>query len=338
MDAAQCADQLQRLEEQWVLYGGTHRTCKDIYERFVHNTAGLSSNEEMVKFVTDLRLTTAELSNQLFKLGALQDDLVRQRMNRVMAVVSFMYVVADATLRAQERTNNLDPPGPSDDMRQAFYNFSTITDSTPDSRKPYQNLLVHLACQAQMKGYRRYGEHVYEPLQTGDGHNTHSWEQVCDIKTFVYKCCRQEFHYDNWVMLTDHPSNARNAIGYLTDCEDYRFPRLTRDRSAFSFTNGIYLAERDQFCPYGSAAAGAVPSGLCCSKHFPHPFPPASSDMPWGDIPTPTFDSVLAAQQFPSEVSRWLLVFMGRLLYDVGQRDNWYVLIRSADGLDLLCL
>jgi hypothetical protein len=45
----------------------------------------------------------------------------------------------------------------------------------------------------------------------------------------------------------------------------------------------------------------------------------------WYEIPTPNFQNILDYQEFPEDVSRWIYVFMGRLLFDLGELDNWQV-------------
>lgn len=330
MDESECLTKLDDLEQTWVSYGTDETntpippTFENIFRKFSHNTEGLLTTSDLIKKLQVLGNEAAELSNRMFALGTLNNNrLVNRRITRLMEVVGYMFVLANSTLRIQQSVENCTEPVSFD---SSFYNFSVMTGvvtGDTDDTKPYQKLIIHLCCQAQLKGYRRYGDHVYQPLITSTGHNTHSWEQVCDIRTFIFESCRRDFHWKEWKLLTDHPSYVKNATAYLTDCEDRQFPRLTKDRSAFSFSNGIYLAGQDAFITYGSAAAQNLPNGLCCAKHFPVDFPLEHVSAAWSDIPTPIFLTILGSQDFNHAVARWLFVFLGRLLYEVGERDNW---------------
>lgn len=319
----ECLAKLDLLEQEWVLYGvDVSPTLENIFSRFMTNTASLQSTSNLIKYFQDLRTTTASLHNRVLELGAYSTiPEMKARMHRVMSVVSFTFVMVQSMIRTQQSIENVSEP---EDMRSSFFSFSSVTGVNDEDMKPYQKLLIHISSQAQLNSYRRYGDNVYRPMTTSEGHITHSWERVCDLREFIFECCRREFFWEQWCLLTDHPSFLRNSLSHLLDMECYQFPRLKRDRSAFSMGNGIYIAETDSFLIYGSPGAGALPPGLCCAKHFEHPFPEefvASGE--WRAIPTPTLDGMLQSQALEPEVQRWLFVLMGRLLYDVGHKDNW---------------
>ena len=322
----ECRALLQRLESSWVSFGDSEcdRTpgFADLFERIVTNVAQASTTNQYQRLVGDVREQVAQLFLRLTQHGALADDqLLSTRMDRVMQVISYAVVIVNGAHRAQQAIDSNSEPV---NIASSFYTFSSMTGLNQDDLNSYQRLLLHLCSQAQMHGYRRYGDAVYEPLITPDGHNTHSWKQVCDIRAFVFRSCQKEFFFNEWLLLTDKTVHCKNAVTYLTECEDYQFPRLQKDRHATSYTNGIYLAERELFAPFNSGLQ--VPSGLCCAKHFDAAFPEAdyvSAAAEWADIPTPALDSILHSQELDNENGRWLYVFLGRLLYEVGELDNW---------------
>lgn len=319
-DAEQCHGLLARLEADWVDYDTVGAPpFKKIYERTVHNIGGLETSDVIV----NIREQTAQLYLRLGQLGVLNtDDLLRRRLTRVLEVIGFTAILINTTHRTQQAVGNNSDTG---DIGGSFYSFSTMTNVMNEDVKTYQRLLLHLFCQAQMHGYRRYGDSVYKPILTEEGHNTHSWARVSDIRSFVYMSCQKEFHFDQWKLLTDHPSYPKHAETYLTGCEDLQFPRLVKNRHAFSFQNGIYLAATDTWAAFGQAGA-VVPGGLCCAKHFDNLAPPEFTGArreDWRDIPTPAFDTMLRCQNLLGEVSDWLLIFIGRLIYEVGEKDNW---------------
>jgi len=45
----------------------------------------------------------------------------------------------------------------------------------------------------------------------------------------------------------------------------------------------------------------------------------------WYNIPTPFLQSIFDYQEFDEDVSRWLYVFIGRLMFNLGELDNWQV-------------
>lgn len=332
-DLQECQRLLTRMEDQWVIFDTPAPDFQQIFERVTANMGEATTTNQYIGVVKKIREQTAQLYLRLNQLGVIKtDDQLRFRTNRLMEVVGFCVVLINTTHRTQQAIEDSSDPT---DIGSTFYSFSSMTDVEGEDVKTYQRLLLHLFCQAQMHGYRRYGDSVYEPILTADNYNTHSWNRVSDIRTFIYMSCQKEFHFNEWRLLTDHPSYPKNAESYLTSCEDSQFPRLVKNRNAFSFPNGIYLTTRDKWVPFGSGASMEIPSGLCCAKHFENPLPPEHAGNPieaWRDIPTPAFDTMLESQELLGEISDWLLVFIGRLLYEVGEMDNWYVRIPCTCG------
>jgi len=326
----ECEELLKQLEDQWTIFGTSNQTAMpsidSILSRTLQNINHASTTNEFRQAIGHVRHQVVELYLRLHGIGVFSSsECLKQRMHRLLQVVGFSAVIINCSHRVQQAIENNSAPT---DLATSFFSFSTMINEDPQDMKTYQRLLVHLCCQAQLHNNRRYGDSVYEPLITSTGYNTHSWNLVCDIKTFVYRSCQKEHHYDEWKLLTDHPSYPRNAIAYLTDCEDHQFPRLVKDRSSFSYSNGIYMAETDTYVSYLSGQSSSIPSGLCCAKHFDQPFPEEYADAAgreWRSIPTPTLNTMLDSQDLTGPVADWMYVFLGRLLYDVGQKDNWWV-------------
>ena len=321
----ECMVRLRQLDQDWVIYQSGTPSFRNLFDRLLHNASGGGmqlTTTDVVNHLQTLREDVANLHNRLFHLGTFAaNQTAKAMMQRLLAVVSYTFIMIKGALRTQQAVTNASD---SCDIASSFYSFSNMTGVRDlEDIKPYQKLLIHICCQAQKDGYRRYNDYVYKPLSTDEGHVTHSWEKVCDIKTYIFNCCRREYNWDQWCLLTEQPSFVKHATTYLTEMEDYQFPRLEKDRHAFSMSNGIYLATEDRFAQYGTPAASAIPSGLCCAKHFPHPFPAEHTSSTWQSIPTPTLDTMLASQELEFEVRRWLYVFLGRLLYEVGEKDNW---------------
>jgi hypothetical protein len=194
----------------------------------------------------------------------------------------------------------------------------------------FQQLLLYLLNCLHHEGYRRCGSDCYKQLYTSDGHNTRAWVPACSIKNFVYAMTRKETKFDQWLNLTECKNGVGSAAEYLSSCVDVQFPELVKKRSVFSFRNGVYDAKRDYFYPY---TEGGVPSDYVACKYFDLDFDSetgsagagAGGDC-WGAIPTPHFQSILDYQGFEDDVSRWMYVMIGRLMYEVNEMDRWQVI------------
>ena len=187
---------------------------------------------------------------------------------------------------------------------------------------PLQKLLLHLLDTAMEKRYRKHAGWVYEPIVV-DGHETHAWRQVCEIKDFVYESAKKEVHWDQWCNLTASGNNARMAVEHLSSSNDYQFPFLHRDRSVFSFRNGVYMAREDTFYRFGS---GEEPlSDRVVAARFFDADLDTQEGVAWRDIPTPNLHHIMHYQRWPEDVCDWMYIMLGRLLYEVNKLDGWQV-------------
>ena len=209
-----------------------------------------------------------------------------------------------------------------------------------EDNTPFQNLLLYLLNQAYAKNYRKHLGFCYEAIHRG-GYNTHAWKNVCTVQEFVYDVTNKEMHFDQWKNLTHGRDNARAAAEYLSKCKDGQFPDLIMDRHVFAFRNGVYHCAHREFegahatdafyafddgkKPNGPSAR-PVPPHLTACKFFDLEFDNFDGVDDWQDIPTPHLQSILAYQKFSKEVCRWMYVFLGRLLFDVGELDGWQVI------------
>ena len=318
---AQCSAFMDELELRWVGVDGPTRT-RVLLEHIANNVSSTDCAAESRGLERLLR-QIAELFLRLGTLGMLDNTMVRARIDKLLKVTGHCSMVLKNVHQLQYALQDSSEPG---DLNGTFFAFNSMSSLAEDmDTKNIHRLFIHLTTQAQIHGYRRYQGGVYEPRRTSEGYNTYSWSRVCDIKEFVYLSCRKELFYQQWKWLTEKPNHAPAAINYLTDCQELQFPRLVKHRSAFSFQNGVYLAHEDRFAPYGSQVR--IPRDICCAKYFDLDFPTEFLDEEWRHIPTPAFDTILDTQRLPSDVRDWLLVFYGRVLYDVGALDNWQVML-----------
>lgn len=196
----------------------------------------------------------------------------------------------------------------------------------------YQKYLVYLTDTLYQKRWRRYKDWCMEQTRTKEGYLTHSWQPVLSIEEFVYSSVDRVVQADQWYNVTKQRNNPKDAIQYLTKFRLTEFADLKKDRHIFSFNTGLYIAPMDKYMPFSDITS--IPHDLVACNYFDLEFDNDSyhSYEDWYDIPTPTFQSILDYQDFPATVCRWFYVFVGRMIYEVGELDDWQV-IGFLEGL-----
>lgn len=203
--------------------------------------------------------------------------------------------------------------------------------------KDHQKLLKLLLEICETRKYKKYKELIYRPVYTKNNHYTFSCQKVTDIEKFVY----EETSRDRNPMFFDLATKDKSTINFmqthLKNCKDNSLPDLIKNRNLFSFNNGIYELYQEQedgkytdrFYPYEHKDRPEMETGTVCSKYFDikMDYQPISD---WYDISTPNIDKILDLQ-FSHEkdyknISRWFYILLGRLLYRVGQMDDWQVI------------
>lgn len=209
-----------------------------------------------------------------------------------------------------------------------------------DSYTPYQSLIQYLMFKLREKGYRRQNDQCMKRIYTKEGYDTHAWEPIMEIKTFIMRETQRDVNRQQFLNLTKNPSNKRSAEEYLKEMEDpIYFPDVKTDRKLFSFENGIYETAIydpdtgryvDKWYPYVKCdgidqTALSVPTHRSACNYFTQEFN-YQEHQDWYSIETPHCQSILDYQKFPEDVCRIMYVFIGRLLYEVGELDNWQVM------------
>lgn len=191
-----------------------------------------------------------------------------------------------------------------------------------DDTGPYQKLLLFMLERAMERRYRRQGDWCFEPVIV-NGHDTHAWRSIVTIKDWIYRETRKETNWEQWHWLTSNSNNPKSVETFLSNCCDYSFPELVKDRSTFSFINGVYRAKENKFYPHENST---LPNSIAACKFFDQEFPVQYVDTPAGDIPTPHIETIMKHQEWPEDVQMWMYVFLGRLLYSLNEMDSWQVI------------
>lgn len=207
-------------------------------------------------------------------------------------------------------------------------NDSSLKDD--ESNSPYQKLLLFLLHQAYSEGYRRYRDQCCIEIR-----NTRAWKPVKEIKEFVYDTTQKEDNPEMWKNLTSRGGLVSDVVRHLTNCKDFQFPEIKKDRHTWSFQNGLLVGKdwdseaqkyQIKFYPYSSRDFRDLDPTLVSCKYFDLPFDPYTEVEDWYDIPTPHMQCVLDYQRFETDVCKWMYVFCGRLCFEVNELDGWQVI------------
>ena len=199
-----------------------------------------------------------------------------------------------------------------------------------ENNTPYQKLLLFLLKKAYDEGYRRYRDQCCVQIR-----NTRAWRPVKEIKEFVYDSTQKEDQPEMWKNLTSRGTLVSDVVRHLSQCKDFQFLEIKKDRHTWSFKNGLLVGKdwcvennryQIKFYDYGSQEFRELDPTLVSCKYFDTPFDPYTEIEDWYDIPTPHMQHVLDYQRFEEDVCRWTYVFMGRLCFDVNELDGWQVI------------
>lgn len=305
-----------------------HVRCVEGLLPAVHEAFGKEDPAKEMQRVID---RGCELANTLLLLRADSKDERRKRVDQFLRTLFYVqqaYGAAKVSARLLQSgvDGQAEGGGTDEELAAGVSRFSRLD---PEEANAMQQVLLYMLNCAQARGYRRRESDCYKRRLTADGHDTHSWEHACTMRDFVYDATRKELNFDMWLALT---SNVRGNVGAVVDhlmhCQDVQLPDLRKDRHVFAFSDGIYLAAKDEFVRYPAAS---VPSDVVAAKYFDAPLgqlvDACSAGADWyAAIPTPHMQSILDFQEMGQDVARWMYVLIGRLMYDVNEKDAWQVL------------
>lgn len=205
------------------------------------------------------------------------------------------------------------------------------------------------------EGLARYNDEVYQqimspPLETSEGklvhYNTHAWQRRCTIEEYIGGIIEKESFFNMYNTLLE--VGIKHAISeakyHLCTITEKQFPKLYPDRHWFAFRNGLYHTRHGQFFPYGQPG---IPYNVVACKYHDLTFDTEVLQIKnWYDVPTVAVQSILEYQLehlgelAMREVIMWVYAFLGRLLFELGERDGWQVImfIMGRAGTGKSCL
>lgn len=204
-----------------------------------------------------------------------------------------------------------------------------------DEPKAHQKLIDFFLDQCRFRQLRKNKSALFAPKYTDDGNYTHCYEYFDDISAWIYKIIDpKECYMEQWLWFTDKYVNRKQVEEYLENCFDARLPNCSKCRWVFSFRNGVYDAEKNRFYTYTKVHdwpydTSQLDPYLVSANYLDYIFDYQVYARYLDEnpdpihLPTPNCQLILSSQNFGPEVCRWFYASMGRLVFEVGQLDNW---------------
>ena len=299
------------------------------------STIGIDRKERITpdqvnqKFKVSLS-SVSELMLELERSGELRLEnnesmirLILQKMEATRIVLLGMYklCIADTMI-------------PSDLPRGDFGLWRFIPPSADDDdEKPSPQLRLRMFTinDTMHWGYRRYRDAFMVRINSHDGHATCSWRLAITIEDYVRSLTSRRLTDTKvWFDLASGQgtSTAEGLVKWLKYSDDAEVPWIEPDRHVFGFRNGVFLADQEKFIPYNRLPEFySKESYPVACRHFDSDF-----DIHWLElddpmmIPTPAINQIFVTQKLSPDVVRWSWALFGRLLYNVGEHDDWQIL------------
>lgn len=246
----------------------------------------------------------------------------------------------------------------------AGYNMSLlsmpVSSQYTNLQKWFRLLQIDCAC----KGYRKLNGHIYQE-KIYEGFATRCFERLCSIKEYVLQFSRSDTNPEAaYYMTADSGKNLGRVVDFLTDTPESSLPTLKPERNVYGCCNGLLDARlvdrarpRLKFYPYDNIENEPLPDVV--ANHFIDDTLNVDWNKEWGqdwetmyagtpeetyydidgkemkeppeldswmNIPTPIFDKILKAQNFPQNVRRVFMILFGRLAFPLNLHDQWQVM------------
>lgn len=242
-----------------------------------------------------------------------------------------------------------------DTFRTLSWESKAITLNVDEQRKPHQESLLHVLRLLAHPGrrYRKYGGSCYSEIYTEDGHRTHAWKRECTIKEFIYRSVTKECDYPAWKKLTDSFMNPVNIAAHLEHSYEAEFPWIEFSTHLFAFRNGLFDVRSLAFYPFDARGEWDAIAAFAGTRYRMHKSSFETSAPTHRDvavqyfdsdfdntadfadimlmdpvtIPCPEVEKVLADQELDPQTIEWFFAGLGRLLFPIGEMDNWQVVL-----------
>ncbi len=316
---------LSQLENKWNLEP-TMNSYKNVLELFnIDSQANLNPMFVEEKYQTaweSYKTIHMEYDNvcvdENIDLSSAEEEDVVFRFNQIKVRLFNARESLMAFFRATNAVNQFPPSRHTDEI---FWYQQLDLNELPAVPK----LILYCLGRLYRAGVRRHcGEYVYEQIIL-NGKPTRAWREKCELRTMIWEFCNKDSSFLWWRLLTQN--NADSVVKYLSTCLDREFPEFIPNRRCWSFLDGIYVAETDTFFYYDDPT---IPDGIVSCKLIEQEFGNTAyysfngiDKLVFSQIQTPIFDKILKSQKWSDEIMYWLYVYLGRLFYEVREKDKW---------------
>lgn len=310
---------LEDLEDNWGIKPGNEYTMSntEISELISVNLISDDNFDNAMNKHKELVFSLGHMNVRLKSIGVI-DASIANRFNRMYEILLYTKNFIESMQRMKIATQ----PGYNSTMNNdiAICRFRPID---LEETNPFQNLLLFLLHNLAINNLRKCGDRVMKAVYTREGEYTHAWESISTIQEYICNSISKELNWEQWRNLTSGKDFGKRASEHLEKHNDLEFPEVKKDRHVFAYKNGI-LNVND------------TSDGVWQAKFYPFPckLPPdlvackyTDLDYPIGTPHTPNLDMILLYQKYTQNEIYWFYVFLGRLLFDVGERDGWQVMM-----------
>ena len=336
-DKDQILEYFEKLEEKWKIPKGVESVFSKMMNNF--NISDIT--------IVDIDIIETEKNKILWELTGVQGKFIKfydindeeYKLKWEKIFENFYY--SERFLRTGYLLNRMSNDNYEYSLNEDTDGLFKFTPIDVSKNTPYQNLLLFLFGKINELEYAKYNDSLYEKVMI-NGNFTHSWRKVESIKSFIIKICNMKTNYEQWKNSTSGGNNnIKSAEQYIVDYTGPELKNLVKDRHVHSFKNGIYISKinigtedekiwSDKFIPYGEKSE-YITTETVASKYFDQDFNNYDhlKDEEFFEIikDCPVFKSILDYQKFPRDVQKWLVIFIGRNLYDVNEIDRWCVVM-----------
>ena len=255
-----------------------------------------------------------------------------QRFNRLLERIHYSYYLMNNYLNlkrtfAKSYCENSDP---------TYFKYVTLI---YEDLKPFQKLIYKMLRYFETNNLRKVDDWVYKEIMIDDK-GTHAWTKTRRIIDVIHEQCAMTTETTNWQLFTSSKDMDARLAEYFVKTKDKRFPTLQKNRNVFSFTNGVYFTVSseargishnnngmltDLFVPYTADTYDDIDKSVVSCKFFNKAFTNENVTN-FRKIETPVLDSIFEYQNLSEEVLDICYMFLGRMLYNVSQLDNWQII------------
>lgn len=231
----------------------------------------------------------------------------------------------------------------SPSMLQTLEKFDPLSKFLPADQgkpmKPRQYFLYFLFHKALEKGYRIDKDKgtLFQPYYL-DGQFTYSYKKLGDVETFVRESVFPICQHDVFHRFMMDGGGASYFIDQIKTIKNEYIPYLVRNRHLHAFTDGVYHSKSNIFYRFerkdGYHHVDELPTKDCIALKF-HDIPFREEQMEeemvanpkrlrnFMGIQMPNTSQILLSQEFKASEQVYIYGFIGRLLYEVKEMDNW---------------